>query len=73
MLVYQRLLVHLLFGYSNPPGKMGAVHLRKNPAAQVGHELKTSSGWSTVIASLHSDAQVPGRRVRRVGGLVQRI
>ena len=29
-------------------------------AAQVGHELKTSNGWSTVIASLHSDAQVPG-------------
>ena len=28
-------------------------------AAQVGHELKTSNGWSTIIASLHSDAQVP--------------
>lgn len=25
--------------------------------AEVGHELKTSSGWSPVIASLHSDAQ----------------
>ena len=25
--------------------------------SEVGHELKTSSGWSPVIASLHSDAQ----------------